>query len=62
MPIDNTIANAERRAGYRKCACPFISGDTWVYDPEARISRGRIGRSSRAVIEQGDYILCIPHY
>lgn len=60
MPIDNTIANAERRAGYRKCACPFISGDTWVYDPEARISRGRIGRSSRAVIEQGQQLLKQP--
>ena len=60
MPINNKIANAERRANYRKCACPFISGDTWIYDPESRISRGRIGKSAQAVIEQGQQLLKHP--
>lgn len=60
MALNNVIANKERKAGYRKCACPFISGDTWQYDPEARISRGRIGKSSRAIIEQGQQLLKQP--
>lgn len=60
MAIDNTITNNERRANYRKCACPYISGDTWVYDPEARISRGRIGKSAHAIIEQGQQLLRQP--
>lgn len=60
MALDNTIANSERRSGYRKCACPFISGDTWIYDPEARISRGRVGKSSQAIIEQGQQLLKQP--
>lgn len=60
MSLDNTITNAERRSGYRKCACPFISGDTWQYDPEARIARGRIGKSAHAIIEQGQQLLKRP--
>lgn len=60
MALDSNITNAERRSGYRKCACPFISGDTWVYDPEARQGRGRIGKSSHAVIEQGQQLLKQP--
>lgn len=60
MAIDNMAPCRERRLGYRKCACPFISGDTWIYDPEARISRGRIGKSSHAVIEQGQNLLKQP--
>ncbi len=60
MALDNLTTNSERRSGYRKCACPFISGDTWVYDPEARISRGRIGKSAHSVIEQGQQLLKQP--
>lgn len=60
MALNNVSSGAERRANYRKCACPFISGDTWIYDPEARISRGRIGKSSQAVIEQGQQLLKQP--
>lgn len=60
MAINNNITNMERRAGYRKCACPYISGDTWQYDPEARLSRGRVGKSSQAIIEQGQQLLKHP--
>lgn len=60
MPIDNTITNSERRAGYRKCACPFISGDTWQFDPDARASNGRVGKSAHAIIEQGQHLLKQP--
>lgn len=60
MALDNTITNSERRASYRKCACPYISGDTWVYDPDARASNGRVGKSSHAVIEQGQQLLKQP--
>lgn len=60
MAIDSTIVNSERRANYRKCACPFISGDTWIYDPEARIGRGRVGKSAHAIIEQGQQLLKYP--
>jgi len=60
MILDNTVANAERRASYRKCACPFISGDTWIYDPDARASNGRVGKSAHAIIEQGQQLLKQP--
>lgn len=60
MAINNMITNNERRNGYRKCACPYISGDTWHYDPEARQGRGRVGKSSQAVIEQGQQLLKQP--
>ena len=60
MAIDNSITNNERRNGYRKCACPYISGDTWIYDPEARQGRGRVGKSSLNVIRQGQQLLKQP--
>ncbi len=60
MAIDTSSSSAERKSGYRKCACPYISGDTWIYDPEARIGRGRIGKSAHNVIEQGQRLLKQP--
>ena len=60
MPLNNTNISAERKASYRKCACPYISGDTWIYDPEARIGRGRIGKSAKNIIEQGQQLLKRP--
>lgn len=60
MALDSTITNADRRANYRKCACPFVSGDTWVYDPDARASNGRVGKSTQAIIEQGQQLLKQP--
>lgn len=60
MAINVNITNNERRNSYRKCACPYISGDAWQYDPEARLSRGRIGKSSLQVIEQGQQLLKQP--
>ena len=60
MPLNNTNVSAERRASYRKCACPYISGDSWHFDPESRIARGRVGKSSLQVIEQGQQLLKHP--
>lgn len=60
MALDNFTSGTERKRSYRKCACPFISGDTWIYDPEARISRGRVGKSSLQIIEQGQQLLKHP--
>ena len=60
MALNNTTAANERRMSYRKCACPFISGDSWHYDPEARIARGRISKASQNVIEQGQALLNQP--
>lgn len=60
MPLDNRTSNKERRSAYRKCACPYISGDTWHYDPEARLARGRVGKSSLQIIRQGQQLLKQP--
>lgn len=60
MAIDVNVTNNERRNAYRRCGCPYISGDTWRYDPDARNSNGRIGKSSHLVIEQGQQLLKQP--
>ena len=60
MSLDVYTTNNERRSSYRKCACPYISGDAWQYDPEARLARGRIGKSSLQVIRQGQQLLKNP--
>lgn len=60
MAISNLAQNRERHASYRKCACPYISGDSWQFDPDARISNGRIGKSSLQVIQQGQRLLNQP--
>jgi len=60
MALSNYTAGTERKANYRKCSCPYISGDTWQYDPDARASNGRVGKSSHAIIEQGQQLLKQP--
>lgn len=60
MAINPNTSNTERRNTYRKCACPYISGDTWQYDPNARASNGRIGKSSLQIIQQGQQLLKRP--
>lgn len=60
MALNVNITNNERRSSYRKCACPYISGDAWQYDPEARLSRGRVSKSSLQVIQQGQQLLKQP--
>ena len=60
MALDNMNMSAERKASYRKCSCPYISGDTWIFDPDARASNGRIGKSTQAIVEQGQQLLKHP--
>lgn len=60
MAIDSNINCSERKASYRRCGCPYISGDTWCYDPDARASNGRVGKSALKVYEQGQELLKRP--
>lgn len=60
MAIDVNINNAERRASYRRCACPFTDGDTWIYDPDARQGNGRVGRAAKQIYEQGQALFKQP--
>ncbi len=60
MAIDIYSACTERRASYRRCACPYISGDTWCCDPDARQGNGRIGKAAQKIYEQGQTLLKRP--
>lgn len=60
MAIDANQLSADRKASYRRCGCPYISGDTWCYDPDARQGNGRVGISAQKIYEQGQQLLKRP--
>lgn len=60
MPIDSNLSSAERKASYRRCGCPYLSGDTWCYDPDARNGHGRVGKAAQKVYTQGQELLKQP--